>query len=564
MATPSLISSGVSLLALPPELLSEVWKHLSHADFKSLRLLCRASEKMASPALFHTFILYPHTESLSKLQEVSKSARLAFYIHKVVYDCTFWLLLDSAMGDLQNIRERTSLSGKDLISVSQRLTSQSLDFKSAADQFELVLSLQQIFLRLPNLTTISILEDDVRPRDVPLRKLGVPAFYSRIFGEDVFQAIQQVVPDIDYNDDEEDEYEEGSLVAMLFSITCLARPLKKFQLITRKAGWMGYESHFGKFARCNRALAALDVLYLACTHDAIHLDFSNTYNLQNLLKQATSLTKLVLVMGTIRGNVQIFEREWVINYAGGPSHREYGPTFHPPPARSSDSCSDMEFRLNWSTKIKNLTLGGLKCTNNELEEILKHHTESLEVLKLSDLLLMPPKQEHNAARGCLVKLFKWLRNHLNLKSVSFDGTLTNLGMQHWIIRGEKGSPTGLYQMVTSFIVDGGECPLDFVEILPEYYDLGLEKFDDAIPWFLGHREFKGDSGWQMKYYYQGKESKGSGDPQIGWDDIESSIDEDFNPDSEFNDSESEDGEDDEDDENEEEDESNAYSDTMPY
>lgn len=170
----------------------------------------------------------------------------------------------------------------------------------------------------------------------------------------------------------------------------------------------------------------------------------------------------------------------------------------------------LEARLAWSNKVRNLALGCLRCDNGELKEVLKHHSKILDTLRLHDVLLMPSEPDFQSPRACLVKFIKWLEIYLNLKEVIFVGTSTNFGMQHWIVPVYLRSK--LFQKIAGFIVNGGPCPLDSVEILSSHYDFGKKELTSRFSGFVDREKFVGYEDWQMKYYDLDQLPNGTGWP----------------------------------------------------
>lgn len=504
MATLQITTRSFELLSLPTELLAELWGYLEYKDLKSLRLVCKLLEQMVTPALFHTFKLCSHFESVNQLQELSKSNLLAFHVHVIIYDDLFRERVAEALDRLYQGRYPNDKAFDKLFS---RLTLLSINSRRIPDQLELVLELQQIFPNLPNVKMIRILENEQLPNPLEL-----PAFYSRILGSTISQDVKEVLLDIH---SEKDAEAEGICFAMLFSSTFLVNPLRKFELVTNTTGWISGNSAFGKAFRCDRALAALDELSLSLTDHSLVLDHYCYMDLQILLRQATNLTKLTLIMGQVREGMYIHEVKKGIKY--GSHGHTIDRTFQPRANSEDGRLSPLRPCLIWSTKIRSLELRYLNCDSHELQKVLKRHSNSLDHLKLSDLLLLPSKHsvQHRSPRACLVKLIKWLRKYLNLKSFSLEGVFTNLGMQNWLItRESEFVQSPLQQKVAHFILNGGTCPLGHLEIPVGYYDLGKERYSPEIPSFLESKEFKGDAGWQMIYYDEKAELRG---PR--WDDL---------------------------------------------
>ncbi|MBA7491851.1 hypothetical protein ES702_02399 [subsurface metagenome] len=490
----------INLLSLPTEILEAVWDHLACADLKNLRLVCKSTAQAASPHLFHTITFYPHLESLDQLTELCKTTHIALHVQKLIYDCHLRFLLDTMLHRIDSAPQYKALDHQARQAINLRISrviDQYIDHRNLNDQLELAFKLREIFLRLPNVQMVSVVE-----RDVPLDFERMSRFYSRIFGNTLCQILRNVAEKPYYA---EAGNEDSNMITILFSTTSLVKPLKNFELSSSLYGWMEDEKTFNRYSRCSRALEVLEELHLSFTDETLSLLLSNTCNLQALLKQARNLTRLKLEMGRIRQGVCFRTENGQIRYAG--DRRTYGcPTFQGAQlSHLGGTSKNPEARLTWSTKIRTLELGGLKCSGDDLKKVLKHVSGSLDNLTLSDFILIPSLILVNQSpRGCLVQTIKWLQKSLKLRTMSFAGTITNFGMQHWVIyQGKNNHPSSLYRRVTNFVVNGGPCPLDFVAIPSGWHDLGKEQYGFEFRWRFGHGEYNGDDGWRMMYFENG-------------------------------------------------------------
>lgn len=164
---------------------------------------------------------------------------------------------------------------------------------------------------------------------------------------------------------------------------------------------------------------------------------------------------------------------------------------------------DHEPRLSWSNKLRELRLIQLRCTSDELQNVLRHCSNTLYYLELRTMVLL--SAERHRDRACMVQLLRFFSEKLSLKGFISGGVWTNGGMQHWDIDGEQtlvSAPGCLRSKVHKFVVGGGECPLDHVAIRPKWYDLGKEDKRRRPPRQYHFPKYSGDASWRMSYYYQ--------------------------------------------------------------
>lgn len=96
MRTSGILSYAYQL-SLPTELQQQVWMYLPGADLKCIRLACKETAETTSPVLFRSFILYPHTASIARLQTLATSTELGQYVRRIVYSCAFTPQLETLL-----------------------------------------------------------------------------------------------------------------------------------------------------------------------------------------------------------------------------------------------------------------------------------------------------------------------------------------------------------------------------------------------------------------------------------------------------------------------------------
>ncbi|MBA7491850.1 hypothetical protein ES702_02398 [subsurface metagenome] len=503
MATLSSVPARTNLLSLPHELLFEIlWEHMDHfAEIKILRLVCKTFKQINTPLMFQHFTLYPHHESVLQLQELTKSTRLASYVEYLVYDDSWRQFLRQSISDIDSAL-REGMGDETYRAHLQRINGLAINNKSPAGNAELFEALQKIFPLLPNLKDITILEHGATS-PYPFK---LPVFYSKILGSWISQ-YAEIILELQASMVGIDPSETGNIGTILFSAHTMANQLKSFDLQTTSIGWLYEESFLGDSCRCIQAFIGLEKLDLWYRRYGLDLDFYHVHRLQILLRQATNLSELTLHMGHVHPEAYLYIYEGCIEY-GGNQEDLTSLTFRFP--GDPDASAPLERRLAWSNKIRDLTLGGLRCDSRELKEVLKHHSKSLDTLWLQDLLLMPSESDAEGPRSCLVEFIKWLEKYLVLKKVTFSGVMTNFGMQNWYV--PLWLRSKLHQEVERFIVGGGVCPLDSVKIPPGYYDFGKREPTSAFSGFVDSGDISGDEGWTMKYYDLSQPPNGTGWP----------------------------------------------------
>lgn len=502
MATSALSPSLLTLL--PTELLRHISDHLSINELKCLRLVCKAFEEFTSPKLFRTFVLYPHFARTGELGSLAKATHLTPYVQKIIFDFASFVLLEDALWEIDTDEVLDRPLTPEYREIIRLICSQSISCIRPTDQLNLMLALQQLLPSFENLYEIKVMEDSAW-----VESCDIPDFYKRYLGHEMLKAAEKAIGRT--RQDFVLEEPSQSLMAIMLSTMTMAKPLRSLELhaLEMDESMLNGDS-LRMYPQFRQIVAALENLTLILSEDMLQIDSQTTYRLQILLMQATNLDRLTLKFG----DLSMWHRKEIFlgDAADGGVTDERGidhfmPTFHP--VRSQAAGTDgrpqlLSLRLTWSDRIEYLSLNLLQCTDLEFREVLSHCSKSLRKLRVANFLLIPRKDSrHLGPRGCLVKLIKWMQKALNLQEVSFTGLLTNLGMQHWHVAVEpklrSAKPSDLQSRVSRFIVEGGSCPLDHVEIPSGYYDLGKQQFDSEISKDWDIAAHAGDDSWDTSY-----------------------------------------------------------------
>lgn len=172
----------------------------------------------------------------------------------------------------------------------------------------------------------------------------------------------------------------------------------------------------------------------------------------------------------------------------------------------SESGLSLPARLTWSRTLKHLDLNHLVCTSAELKQVLGAADcgRSLEELRLSRIVLLPA--EEGGSRACFVDILKWMQRNLRLQIACFNGSWSNGGMQNWYIYPQHGvvledgeQSQSLRDLVQLFVIAGGPCPLEHVQIPTRFYDLAKPDYSPTVPEVLKDPKYRGDPSWSMQY-----------------------------------------------------------------
>lgn len=148
-------------------------------------------------------------------------------------------------------------------------------------------------------------------------------------------------------------------------------------------------------------------------------------------------------------------------------------------------------RLIRSKRLVSLSLHGMVCSDNKFRRVLNPCAATLRTLCINGLVLLRKHLEPVSAsnipdRACLVKIFKFLNEKLNLEHVSICGDFTNTSMQRWTFRNDRLSIVESMAMndlkgkLQKNIIYGGSCPLNQFEVPPDQYDY-LRQYFTSLP-----------------------------------------------------------------------------------
>ena len=192
-------------------------------------------------------------------------------------------------------------------------------------------------------------------------------------------------------------------------------------------------------------------------------------------------------------------------------------------------------QLTWSPHLTTLELGDLLCTLQNFNDVMRHCRQSLRHLTSRNLQLvgsgyMPHDTgQKSVKRGCLVALFRWISEDLNLESIGLIGWFQNDGMQGWYIHlgcdDESKIPyvEKLLTRVKQYILHGGVCPLDKFAVKEGYYDLEMPDHDPEVPnsWHRAHCDIS-DVSFAIEFqdYMEDERESGLDEPEDSEDDSE--------------------------------------------
>jgi hypothetical protein len=123
--------------------------------------------------------------------------------------------------------------------------------------------------------------------------------------------------------------------------------------------------------------------------------------------------------------------------------------------------------LEWTfhyPRLARLSLQGFYAMENEITFLMETNAASLESLWLANIILIKIFEDKDLfgvseAVPCWVEVIYGLQANLKLKHMEFDAYLSNRENQNWCINNDDGL-NSLIARVESFVVNGGECPLD--------------------------------------------------------------------------------------------------------
>lgn len=477
------------LLTLPLELLHMVVALVGKKELKALRISNKYLHKLATPVLFESFAIYPHTYSLEKLVNVAKSPHLAPCVRELKYDATFVAVPDTALSYLRSLHGHVVAGEeKERAIVQARLMSErTLRADNRNDELALLAYLEDAFASLPNLRSIQVIDGHSFERYHD-QSLQLPSFYKDLVEKscDPF-AYTRLGRGLIGPGNTRMTYAHATLMAL----RKLKYPLENFDAQMYRWSYLLKSGDLAKHAQFwGPTVAGLKSLRLAVVDGNAPVGSTLMSNLQTVLRTAANLEKLSITFREIY-DARSHREEMKDERTG----RLFRSLFQP---HLSEPASKVETgRLSWSNKLHTLCLDGLVCTMEETQSVLKRSAESLKVLTLSNFVLVP--HESSGPRACLVELFDWMRKHLQLEEVKLRGYLTNEGMQEWSIHPSMAADNSLLNRVQKFIVNGGPNPLTHVAINPGYFDLHKRTKTVDVPESLQDTSFSGDASFTMNY-----------------------------------------------------------------
>lgn len=496
-------SEHSQLLALPFELILEVWRYLDKKSLKSLRGTSKICEKHSTHHLFCSFTIYPHVRSFERLVQLSRQSHIARHVEELHYNTILLGLTEMINRRLASVYSAQigETERKEVLKHAQQLHSENLRADAPFDELAQLSYLEKALPFLKNLETFVVV--DATGLQVPSNELvdHLPHFYE--------QFVNDTCGRFEHTKLERGMFGTPRLNggayfrAILMSLHRASKPLER--LIVRGIRWPALlsTSDFTK----NRLLfdgvfSNLKHLELMQSHNPLFPGPICMARLQGLLINMVNLERLEL----------LFRQDHEIEIKG----REMRDVVNDMRCQSyfsgllvSHVNGPLPGRLSWSSKLKELVLTGMVCSGTEMKSILRHCAASLKILVIGDLVLTP--EVFDGPRSCLVNLIKWMGKRLNLEKIEIFGTMTNGGMQSWSLEPvyAQGQTDMLSTRVIQYILKGGECPLDHLAVPPGYYDLGKKTYTAALPESLESEEFQGDCSFEM--YYDDDDEDGSDD-----------------------------------------------------
>lgn len=492
---------------LPLELSNLIFQHLEKKELKSLRLASNQFRDVTTILLFRRYTLYPHQTSFERLLAIANQTSLSGSIQELEINTAFRALprvppryLVPPLPRQYNKSRKVSKKAKNgrspdsvakVTAALRGMFSNTFAGGNTSDELSQMVFLQRIFPRLSNLQQIRI-TDAFFDVDLPHFYLSQLPDFCNSSTKDYSRLLQ------DYHDDENVQQ------SYAFGVLAAARDvdsLRKF--VMHGLDWedlFGMPDLFSRPILYRDTLARLEHLELTTEMGKHHWDGDVTLNLQAMLRLSTSLQVLILwfrrAEGADVGGETLYD--WSYNEHCKSNFQldldEHDGDFEGP--------IEMPARLTWSPKLRDLELRGFICTSGEMQSLLSHCSASLKSLDLSDIILVP--ESKTGPRGCFVKLFKWMQQHLRLEELRLQGFFTNGGMQAWSfseVNEQQSANEDLKTKLLNFIFHGGVCPLDHVEIPDDYFDLGKPRYRQEAPTMLTkNMKYRGDESLRMEYH----------------------------------------------------------------
>lgn len=476
------------IFELPLEILHLILDHTTKRELKCLRQANKFSHKLATPVLFKSFNVYPHMRSLENLVKAAESPHIGPLIQSLGYDARYLGVTEMIVRRLENVYTATLTDEekKSILKHARFLHRQSLSVDEGPDEIALAMRLARAFASLRNLRCIQVVDafggrlykDDV----------NMPSFYEQLAGETCGKSPHTRLERGMIGS----RFARGTHIrTVLLAMQQLESPLVSLSL--HRIHW----SHFllsgdltKHAASWEQSFAGLQSLDLAASEEPIPIECISLPNLQTLLRPAVNLEELSIN----------FQTAFDCQYSG-PDMKDPDSgmicrsIFH---WKQDSGGAPVPVQLVWSDRLRKLRLDGLVCTVKELKTILKQSATTLRKLELHDLVLMPNTIPGN--RACLVKLVKWIQQHLQLEDVSVGGYWTNGGMQTWYVsQASSDKQKGLLGQVHNFILNGGTNPLEHVAIASDHFDLHQKTYSPTVPESLLEEKYAGDDTFTLEY-----------------------------------------------------------------
>lgn len=505
--------SDVDNAGLPPELLKHIFQYCDYATFKALRLVSHIYERLTSPQVFEHVIVVNHFDSIQKLTNIAHSPRLKRLVRHINYNAA-WRdairIMTCCMNEGPRIEDVDKLarlrSHFDRVCAADERLVKS---RNIAHHFAHMAIFQDIFANLPFLESIKIDEGDV---DTFLDTNNLPAFLAKLFeGCDEFVSVATLIKEMRANRADDREALAFPLtMSLIAAMRHCAPSMRSFEIWNTP--WEGPDKnwctphlfkpvslHQNLLARLTRFVIGHGPGYRM--HLLDNIDSTPVDNLRGFLALMNDLEDLTLILN--RGSYEprllgTGRRVTLIDWSG---HETRSTRYH--------AHRTLMQQLSQYPKIRYLHLDGLICTFSELKSVLGK-SRGLRSLSLSSLMLLPERSDDELRQPCLVKCLKWIGSRLKLCHFEVNKFWSNRGCQRWQInapdavnKGMTGTTSTLWHRVIDFVLTGGECPLNDVEIPEDYFDLGRPNNDLRwqLPTMFTQKQYLGDATWDMRFSY---------------------------------------------------------------
>ncbi|KAE9367260.1 hypothetical protein N431DRAFT_548813 [Stipitochalara longipes BDJ] len=399
-------SSGARNLAmmLPPEILDTICEHVSRSDLRALRLTSTAWQPSADKVLFDVIYLKFSGASFQRLQNISGHAKFCKLVHHIHYDSRQLENAPAFMKRSLDLSNDHYLSSYTRVANAQRLAkgvTPRLEFVEALTQFQ---EFQSNFLdyaaaqrslsrdgngrntlricisKLVNLLGVRHSFHEIR---APLWHLprfeGPDPVSGRILGELNVQTSSKA----------HEHFWD------LFSAVCSSGATPRLR-----------ELHGSKFQLQKWLTAATPYINFFADLGALR-DLNLELELPQTYVEPTTLTQLLKSVPFL----QSLQLNLIPEY-----HGIYLTLVNTIPSNS-----------HWRY-LRHLFLHGFETTEDYLRSFLVHHANTLHSLELGNILFRHPD---STKAGSWIEFFLFLNQSMRLKSVKFDGKLSNCVDESW-------------------------------------------------------------------------------------------------------------------------------------